>query len=250
MKRRSDYVLVRGVKKRRTVNYGRRPGYTNAAFVVPRPMQGVVRTSGAYRRSSPGSVEKKYYDVHREVPGTSMDTGFMIQLNTVPQGTGDTQRIGNKMTIKNINVRYRYRLDTAVNRGCVLRVMLVQDLQCNGEEAETGDILDGWFDQAEPPVFQPPNIQSFRNLDNDERFKILYDKFTTVNHDLVTSAGASDQAVSTVKKINKKCSIPINFNNTTGAITEIRSNNIFLFLMTSQEDGTCIVDARIKFTDL
>lgn len=245
---RGDWTVVRGVKKRRVVNYGTTyPRYTNNAFVIPRPLQGVVRASGAYRRSAPGSVEKKYHDIHR-VRG-NLNLGEVIQLCEIKQGTGDTERIGNKLIIKNINVRFRYKLNTTVNRGSVFRMMLVQDLQCNGTEATEADLLDGYYDEANPPVFQPPVVQSFRNLDNDERFKVLYDKFTTLNHDLVTSGGASDQSQSAVKKINKKCNIQINYNNNTGALTEIRSNNLFLFIFSDLEDGTVTVDARLKYTD-
>jgi len=249
MKRaRGDWTVVRGVKKRRVVNYGRSyPRYTNNAFVIPRPLQGIVRTTGAYRRSAPGSVEKKYHDIHRE--RTDLNAGVVVQLTEIKQGTGDTERIGNKIIIKNINVRFRFKLNNAVNRGSAFRMMLVQDLQCNGTEATEADLLDGYYDEADPPVFQPPGLQSFRNLDNDERFKVLYDKFTTLNHDLVTSGGASDQAQSPVKKINKKCNIQINYNNTTGALSEIRSNNLFLFIFSDLEDGTVIIDARLKYTD-
>ena len=108
--------------------------------------------------------------------------------------------------------------------GAVVLYMLVLDQQSNGAAATVGDVIRDVTGN---------DTLAFRNLDNDERFVILYDKFVNVNPQ--SSAGTATPYTTLtygpVKKINKKVNIPINYSATSSAITGVRSNNLFLLII-------------------
>lgn len=210
--------------------------------VIPRNLVGVVRTTGSYRRSAPGSIEKKFHDMDDSLTVTG--AGKVVCLNNIPQGTSDKQRVGAKITIKNINVRYSCNLDPVAGSGAVggnARVMIVLDKQANGAQATVIDVLKDREGAKN-------NLLVYRNLDNDERFQVLYDKFTNLNYNM--SQTLTNEHVGPVKKINKKVNIPISFSSVSGEITEIRSNNLFLLVITSHDSMATDYSIRIKYTDL
>lgn len=58
-------------------------------------------------------AEQKYYD--RQFGYTNfdwVDTGSIIDLTSVPQGAGDTQRIGDKLLISSLEIRMHYGKDS------------------------------------------------------------------------------------------------------------------------------------------
>lgn len=210
-----------------------------AATNSPGVVAGYTRNAGAYARSIPiRSTEKKYFDT--SLADTSDHSAGIVlpSLCLLPQGTTDQKRIGNKVTIRNINLHLSGSLDdqgTGVFSDGCYRVIVFIDKQCNGAAAAVTDILN------------TANISSFRNMDQVDRFTILKDKMyvlpcrsTNVLH-----------TISPLIRVNwsKKCNIPVHFSSTTGAITEIRSNNIgILFISNTVNENTGGI-ARIKFTD-
>lgn len=208
---------------------------------------GVGRTSGYYGRYNRAQVsgggEQKFFDtalsftVDRtaEVPATG-------QLNLVPQGVEESQRIGRKITIKSIQLRgaLRYAPGAGGTGGTSVTWYVVQDTQCNGAAAAILDVLT--TNAMETGMI---------NMANSTRFRILK-KFTW---NFQASAGVSAAFGTSVKTVQmyKKCDIPVEFSSTTGAITEIRSNNIFLLAgneSANDDDlvtmtGTC----RIRYSD-
>lgn len=203
-------------------------------------MPGYTRTVGAYARSVPGAVEKKYFDSNIANSG---DLSAGVVFNScclVPQGTTDVTRVGNKIMIKNINLKGTLTLDdqgTGSIPNGIIRIIVFIDKQANGATAAVTDIL------------KTATFASFRNMDQVDRFTILKDKVYTIrcqsSNALHTGASAIYFAMS------KKCNIPIHYSSTTGAITEIKSNNVGLLYIA---DGTQVNVAsgasRVKFTDL
>ena len=113
------------------------------------------------------------------------------------------------------------------------------DKQANGAAAAVTD------------VFTSANLASaMHNLSNSQRFVVLKKmKFT-----MGPMAGATTAYNNSTRTFEmfKKCNIPLEFSSTTGAITELRSNNVFLLAGTDQlsDDlisvaGTC----RVRFSD-
>ncbi len=205
-------------------------------------IKGRDRTEGYYGRYASGS-ELKFFDV--DVTDAVVASGGTIQntgsLNLISQGTGEEQRIGRKCTIKSAHWRYRVKLpptdaDALPGEGDSVRIIVYVDKQCNGVTAAVTDILED------------DDIHSFRNLANSQRFNLLMDKMVTLTYAGLGSDGAgviSSAASHKEFTWNKACNIDIEFNNTTGALTEIRSNNIGVLLVGNK--GVAGFDGKWRF---
>jgi len=208
---------------------------------------GVDRTGGFYGRYSGRDGELKFHDV--AVNATDVATAGNIQnggtINIIPQGVTESQRVGRKCTIRSINWRYRFNLseiDAAADpaAGDNLRIIVYLDKQANGATAAVTDILE------------TANLNSFRNLANSGRFQILKDSYEVLNYLTLASDGAgvvSSAAVAKTKTWYKKCNIPVEFSSTTGAMGEIRSNNLGVLLISNQGVIDFTSTIRLRFSD-
>lgn len=202
---------------------------------------GYTRSSGFYGRFGKGG-ELKFFDTSLsflidatgEVPATG-------QLALIPQGVTESTRVGRKCTIKSIAMKGNllYAPAAAASGSTNAVMYLVLDKQCNGAAAGATDVFTG-----------TNFVTLFHNLANSQRFVVLKTWKWTIN----SSAGATTayNNVSRMWSGFKKCNIPIEYSSTTGAITEIRSNNLFLLASSdgTSDDlitigGTC----RLRFSD-
>jgi len=190
----------------------------------PRVVPGMTRTTGFYGRfgqnakAAGNKPELKFFDTTLafvidatgEVPATG-------QLNLIPQGDTESTRDGRSATIKSIQIRGMIKADfgAAANPFGVTYMYLVLDKQANGAAAAVSDVLTN-----------ATMTNGMFNLENSARFVILK-KWV---HDWTPQAGATTAfgAVARHVEFYKKVDIPITWSSTTGAITEIRSNNLFL----------------------
>lgn len=186
--------------------------------------------------------EMKFFDT--VMSSAPIDTtGENIQaLNLIPQGVTESTRVGRKCTIKRITMKGFLRWDPAMNAASYgtshIRLALVLDKQANGAAPDYTD------------VYETNSVLSPRNLANVGRFKVL--KCWQLNP-------AEGQFISTAVacpltpiEFNKKVDIPLEFNSTTGAITEIRSNNLVLMAISNVGDDVHLLSAywRVSFTDM
>lgn len=203
---------------------------------------GYSRTGGYYGRFGGSGGELKFfdtalsfnYDTTGEVPATG-------QLVLIPQGVTESTRVGRKCVIKSIQMRgfLTYSPGAAADAFVGVVMYLVQDTQCNGAAATVTDVLTS-------------NAlgTALRNIANSERFKILKSWRWVFN----ATAGVSTAYDGQKKNFEyyKTCSIPLEFSSTTGAITELRSNNLFL-LAGSDGGGDDLVsmtgNCRVRFSD-
>ncbi len=201
--------------------------------------RGLVRTSGFYGRfSGKAGSEKKFFDT--TLATTALATAGVIlnpSLNLVPQGVTESTRVGRKCTITRINFRAFLILSSGTAQSSELyRIMLVMDKQANGAPATIVDILE------------TADEKSFNNLANSQRFMVLKDWYGAMNK--LTDVGTNINSVQKVLTFYKSVNIPVEFSSTTGAIGEIRSNNLLLLGISST--GTTISishTTRIRFTD-
>ncbi len=212
---------------------------------VPAASKGYLRRSGFYGRYSGTAPEKKFLDT--TLAGTTVVTAGAIissSLNVVPEGNGESARIGRKIFLTNLRMKGKITLNTANSsvNAAVLRCIVYQDTQTNGAAAGVTDILES------------ADWRSWRNLANQERFKILKDKTFTMNPDAatITSADVIATAEKVVPlKLSLKINAPIEYDNsaTTGAIATQRTNNIGVLAIAS--DQTCQIDyiARMRYKD-
>ncbi len=218
-----------------TRTFMRKRGYPNRLGVFG----GFTRRAGYYGRY-PG--ELKFHDVDLDdavvaSAGTVQGTG---SINLIPQGVTEIQRDGRKCTITKIQWRCRVQLpetDAAADpaQGDTLRMIMFLDKQANGATAATLDFLES------------TDFQSYKNLANSSRFWTIFDKTVSINYAGLASDGAgvvSQAKVTRNYSFFKKCVIPLEFDSTTGAITEIRSNNIGVLLIS--ENGVVGFGSKIR----
>ncbi len=217
---------------------------------APSRFAGYYRKSGYYGRYGAGSAkpELKFHDI--DVDDAVIAAGATIQnagtINIIAQDTTESTRVGRKCTIRNINWRYKMRLpatSTQVDTGDTVRMILYLDKQCNGTTAVTTDILE------------TADFQSFNNLANKSRFRILLDRTYPMFAMAGSGRGTTDTLAfgETIKvgTFFKKCSIPIEYDNTatTGALTTIRSNNLGVMLLSESGLASFSSKFRLRFSD-
>lgn len=203
---------------------------------------GFNRTTGYYGRFNNARVssnveESKFLDVFHN-SGNIPALGLILNggsTNNIAQGTTESSRIGRKCTISSIHWRWNVLLphNTSPQVSDTVRLIFYLDKQCNGTTATVQDIL------------QTLNYQSFNNLANKDRFKILYDHVLDTNF----AAGVSQFADTQVSgSFHKRVNVPIEFSATTGAVTEIKSNNLGILIISN--NGFCALDStvRLRFT--
>lgn len=214
-------------------------------IAIPKALRGTFRKSGFYGRyNQPGGKggEVKFLDTANsftcdttgEVPATG-------QLNLIPQGVTESTRVGRKATVKSIQIRgtMTYVPATDTFGTAAAFIYLVLDKQANGAAAAITDVLT-------------TNVMTSAmiNMANSERFVIL----KKWRIPFVSGAGVSAAYGRVIKnwEFYKKCNIPLEFSSTTGAITELKSNNIFFLAgADGNADDEINVSAttRIRFSD-
>lgn len=188
------------------------------------------------------NVEKKFKDTSLVNAGDASGGIFFSSLVTMLQGTTDQTRVGNKITVTNVNLRLIPNLDSLngiqIQNGH-LRVLLYVDHQANGAAvANTTDILE------------TADITSFRNLDTVDRFTMLHDETYNLNCYSQSSTTSADGSI--LITIGKKLNLPIHYGANAGDITDLRSANIGILFIANQvavniaSRGT----ARIKYIDM
>lgn len=229
--------------------YGKAPK-RRATWRGPVVVKGYTRTAGYYGRfrgRSAATGEKKFFDT-RFAETVVASTGAITNpsLNLIPQGTTESDRIGRKCNIKNIHIKGELKFPNSAVAGSTadrIRIIIYQDKQTNGATATVANILDNTVGGA--------LIDSFRNLSESGRFYILMDR----TMDLVAQSGGAPNAgenFGEVKKswrFNKTCNMPLEFSSTTGAITEIRSNNIGVLAVTEAGLATLQYTCRVRFSE-
>ncbi len=217
--------------------------YRRGRAIAPTIQKGYTRRVGYYRPG--GAVELKFHDVDLDDALIASGGTVTASVCLIPQGVTEVQRIGRKAVVKNINWRYQLSIaeqdaqSTPVSADSV-RLILYVDSQCNGATAAITDILES------------ADYQSFNNLVNRGRFRILMDRTHQMNPLTLASDGAGVVSSAAIKYnfgFFKKCHLPVEFNGATGAITEIRSNNIGVLVISNA--GVVNLDSkfRLRFTD-
>jgi len=214
--------------------------YTNALKSINKRSSTVntARTK-LLRRSNRNRDEIKFFDTALsfnfdstgEVPATG-------QLALIPQGDSGSTRDGRQANIKSIQIRglASFAPGAGAAGACNAYLWLILDTQANGAPAAFTDV----FTSTDP-------YRCMINLDNSARFRIL--KKWVIPFE--SPAGVTTAYMPLEKHIEfyEKVDIPINWSSTTGAIGEIKSNNIFLMAGGTLDDlasflGTC----RLRFT--
>lgn len=211
-----------------------------------------MQYNSAYVRAG-RTIEKKYQDLYMEANPSAMIFDIVPTLfSDIAGGTKVNQRIGNKVTVTNINFRGEVSGwgpsggITASNR---CRMIVFLDTQCNGLPADIKQIL-------QPPDelgTQTPKIDAYRNMETAPRFRILKDKMMVFNpQGSDYREGANNHTLSNTKviKFSWKGSLPLHFGSPGAGITELKNNNVgVLFVWEKTAAGHIKLNARVKYTD-
>ncbi len=188
--------------------------------------------------------ESKFFETN--VDDSVIAANFNIEgsMNLIPQGVTENTRVGRRCTVTQVMLRLTVNLPStavAADTTDIIRIILVVDKQCNGSNAAVTQLLEN------------DNYQSFNSLANSGRFRTLWDKTVSISSNGGSGRGSTDTlsygAVSRALTFFKDVNIPIEFNAGTGAITEVRSNNILLYY--GSKAGVAGIDGevRIRFFD-
>lgn len=227
-RKRSDSDMPSSSKKAKTSPYQKKPQ---------------SRSTGTFfLKNKGGNKELKNFDTtlsfNVDATGEVPATG---QLCLIPQGTTTTTRIGRKAVLKSIHIRGSlfYAPGASTTGVGIAYVYVVLDKQANGAAAGVTDVLTSTTIPS-----------AMINLFNSDRFSIL--KRIVIPVQATAGVSAAFGAQHTPIEWYHKCSIPIEWNSTAGAITEITSNNVFLIAGSdgNTDDlmsvaGTC----RVRFSD-
>lgn len=186
----------------------------------------------------------------------------------IAQGPGNTERIGNKISVTSLQMKFTVSAngltyaDTGLTGPAVpkakfyYRYWVVLDTQCNGTLASPSDFLEN-------QAAGLPNYLAFNNLENSERFRTL--KTGTVGCPIVySSTGRGENSwighFDSLKElyIKFKKPIPIKFDGATGALSELKTNNIIFFVAWESAYFTPGIDnqvfsayvSRLRYVDL
>lgn len=207
----------------------------SASAIVP----GFTRTGGYY-----GGMEKKFVDTAL-ADGTMAATMTFYNLCVVAQGDTESQRVGRKIMIRSLDIRGNLTLLGATdvtNTSCQVRMRIVVDTQTNGAQFAATDLLE------------TDAINSFANLANRKRFIVLKDKTFNLSAGGAAATGAAYAFSEVLRdiKVHKRLEVPIEYDNsaTTGAITTVRSDSLWVVFQTSTAEIVALsATARIRYSD-
>jgi len=214
---------------------------------IRRVKPGFTRTVGYYGRFNKEGAEEKFLDTQIDISNITnayvVATNQITSLNVIPQGNGQSEREGRKVWLKSIQFRLRITTDPAIAAAPLnmIRIMVVMDTQTNGAAYTGAQLLQQFF------------VYGYRNIENTQRLKVLYDKVIVLNNVSINTAATTILAVNRFVKWYHKCNIPIDYDSTanTGALATIRSNNIsILYCPSSTTDSIDIFGyARVRYTE-
>lgn len=189
------------------------------------------------------SEELKYFDVVNTLtPPTGAGTAYC--LNQIAQGDDIDERLGEEITCKYLNIRYRIRHLANLSADEV-RVVLLWDKQTNGlgpVNLTSVSLAQGVFDNS---IITNTSLMPL-NYRCKDRYTILYDKVSVMNAD---STGVN------MTKIGKiKCSLggcKLKYSATSSLLADIPSRSLFVLIFMQNGDATTsfTLASRLWYTD-
>lgn len=173
-------------------------------------------------------------DVLTQVP----TTGALV--SGIAQGTTGSSRVGRRITVSGINIKgYFHHAEASSHSQGVFYV--IWDKACNGANPVISDIFAASVGSQA--------TTEMRNLDHVDRFQVLARKVVQMY------GGAAGSSTVGNFEINlKNLKIPVSYDATTGAITDLSTSNIFLVAGSNTSGTATAVDingyCRIRYYDM
>lgn len=247
-KRRADGDVKKSKKTGGRGSKAKRTGYDT-----------VARTRGVY-----AAGEMKYFDTicnaqavaaSADWTGTENDPTTFLTLCVPQVGAAINQRIGKAVNIHKIKIHGEVRLSVQAGQmttdaGWTIRLALVQDLQSNGAQAQGEQVFTG----AASTVLA---VNTFQNIDNFGRFRVLKDKFIKLEDPNIVSDSATNASWSQNGKVVPfkwtvifKKPVVMRFNATNGGtIADIVDNSFHVMANTTVAGVTISYCSRVCYKE-
>lgn len=186
----------------------------------------VAKTVKKYiRKAIDNMVEDKVIYTNVAAPFGVSDVSSYALLNGCAQGAAKTQRLGQKIKLKSVQLRISFAINAAslagATSGNFFRILLLYDRQTNAGNPSNAQLFVSTT--ATETYESPLNIVAV------QRYKILHDKVYVMN----PTGGATN--ISPVKFINirkKLRNLPTVFNTgVAGDVTDINTGSLILVLL-------------------
>lgn len=202
----------------------------------------------SYKRRGPqrfipkqSPIEKKYIDT--SFTGQSCDNGGALSLlNGTQHGTSNQQRIGEKITIKNIELNGVLTTNTTNVFSAYAKIMLVYDKQPNGSAFSLANLIN-----TIGGVYLP---WSTRNSTYAARFVVLKNFYINL-----TLQGSTSSNSPTEKGIKRymKCNVPVQYNGgNVGDVTDITTGSLYAVFLSDKSSTyapSFSGSIRLRFSD-
>lgn len=181
--------------------------------------------------SKPMKLEKKNVDI---LSGNTLSVGTGVWtnpqiLNLLGNGAGPTARIGRRVTMKSLQIRF-----TAVAGNQAMRLMVCYDKQTNGALPAITDVVTSSGD-----------FNAVQNLGNNQRFVVLCDQI------FISISNVQAIADTIYRKINLDSEY---FATATSTIADMSTGSVFIMVASLQPPAIgvtqCSFTSRIRFTDV
>jgi len=205
--------------------YGRRAPVRRYAKQIPR----------GYPTSRGTQGELKSIDINTGSLAADT-TGAIGLLNGCARGDDVNERTGRQICMKSLDITFTNQVTPATGTDQTQRVMVVLDRQPNAAPLAITDVLIS------------VSTLSLTNLDNRNRFVVLYDKLMYLN-----ATGEAGAAIAYRKHIPMR-NIITQFNNgNAGTIADITTNSVYVISIGGNvagvTAGTTVYRSRLRYTD-
>lgn len=222
-------IVVRAAAARAASSMLRQAGYASrrAAYVA----NSLARTGG---RMPASSTELKNIDVVTSSLIPLAGTGVVTLLNGVAQGTTATTRLGRRIVMRSLLVKFEISMAATSTGASPIRILIVYDAQTNATAPVATDVLT--LDQLNSPM----------NLSNSRRFKTLCD----IEIPCIGTGGPQASLVTRYVKLNMNTE----FNTgSAGTVGDIQSGSVYMLTYQDNVIATAapvaIAYTRIRYSD-
>lgn len=180
------------------------------------------------------NVEYKIAD--RAGVGVTLGTPYINGLTNIAQGTSPSQREGRRVELKKMILKVYFELNDTTPTATMIRMLVVRKI--NNDAAANPPITD---------ILNFASVNSLRNLDNTDNYKVLYDRVYSMDPNsqkfrhLVVPFSWAQYGIKQVYRLAA----------TTGSTVDIERNSLFIIFISSETTNPPSVswDTRIRFID-
>lgn len=177
--------------------------------------------------------ETKTHDLSVVSAGT-ITAGTVYYISNIAQGDRSIDRDGLKINVKSVWLKGIANMHASASNSWI-RVIVFVDKACNGSlPATTG--VGG--------LLEATGVLSFREHQNNYRFRILYDKMIPIS-----SAGRTNTEFKFYRKFKK--GLRVQYTDSSAAIGDAGNNSLFVMMLSNEPTNGPLVSARARlaYTD-